>query len=191
MIDANQQAIIFMKVGRHAGETFEEILERKRREYEEAGVIFWGYGGGTMHPINRVQPFVRTVVQQGGTVSLLMQTIDSRHPDTEVFATEFSRDGINWEPLPKGVRVRGSRFALVLDEIQSGDLDLNLDAYTVAAGPSRGRVASEYIKGRVDKGVLELSNTEVNQDSDSKIVKISFAARLREPYAVLLRSDRG
>ena len=55
-IQADRDTIVFMKVGRHAGETFEEILERKQREYERAGRIFWGYGGGTMHPTQKVQP---------------------------------------------------------------------------------------------------------------------------------------
>ena len=35
-------AFIFMKVGNHAGETFESILERKRREFDRAGKIFLG-----------------------------------------------------------------------------------------------------------------------------------------------------
>lgn len=34
-------AFIFMQVGNHAGETFETIMERKRREFDRAGKIFW------------------------------------------------------------------------------------------------------------------------------------------------------
>ena len=35
------QAFIFIRVGKHAGEDFESILERKQRELEHAGKIFW------------------------------------------------------------------------------------------------------------------------------------------------------
>lgn len=184
----DQDSIIFMKVGRHAGETFEEIVERKRREYERAGRIFWGYGGGTMHPITRVQPFVRMQVREGKNVSIVMQEMDSKHPDTEVFAKEFSRDGVTWEKVPDGIKVRGSRYALVLDELREGELmDLNLDDYAVGAGPSEGKVAAQYIRGRVDKGLLVRSAHE-SVVVEPAIVKVRYAATLKEPFAVLLRS---
>lgn len=184
-------AIVFMKVGRHAGETFEEIVERKRREYATAGRIFWGYGGGTMHPTQKVQPFAGMKIKEGKQITLVMQGILSNHPDTEVYATEFSRDGETWEPMPNGIRVRGSRYALVLDEIEEGDLNIDLANYRVGIGPSEGKVASKYIKGRVDKGCLDLSGPANTEGTPSRIVQATYFARLREPYAVLLRSGNG
>lgn len=184
-------AIVFMKVGRHAGETFEEIVERKRQEYDAAGRIFWGYGGGTMHPTQKVQPFANMKIKEGKNITLVMQEIVSNHPDTEVFATEFSRDGETWEPVPEGIKVRGSRYALVLDEIQSGDLNIDLSHYRVGVGPSEGKVASEYIKGRVDKGCLDLTGPANEEGVQGKIIKATYVARLQEPYAVLLRSGGG
>ena len=184
---ADDEPFIFMKVGRHAGETLEQILERKQRELEAAGRIFWGYGGGTMHPITKVQPFVRSRIERGAEIRLLMQSIDSKHPDTEVFATEMSSDGVHYEPLPAGAQVRGSKYALVLGEIQSGDLEVDLSAYQVGEGPSAGRNAAEYIKGRVDKGLLDPSG-ERSDPEQGVIQRIHFAAKLVEPYAVLLRS---
>src|SRR5438477_290714 len=50
---------LFMKVGNHANETWEQILERKRKEYDRTGRTFWGYGGTTCHPLGVVQPFAR------------------------------------------------------------------------------------------------------------------------------------
>ena len=195
-IAADLDSVIFMKVGRHAGEDFDQILERKRREYEQTGMIFWGYGGGTMHPIQRVQPFVRMRVEHGQRVVIVMKEVDSRHPDTEVYATEYSRDGVHWEAIPEGVRVRGSRYALVLDEIREGDLTLDLNRYQVGVGPSAGKRASNYIRGRVDKGCLdrleigqgeEHRNAE-NQAEGGNIIRVQHIATLREPFAVLLRS---
>ena len=186
---ADDEPFVFMKVGRHAGEELDEILARKRLELERAGRIFWGYGGGTMHPIEKVQPFVRSRIEHGGTIKLLMQSILSKHPDTPVVATQFSRDGTTWEEIPEGVEVRGSKYALVIGEIQSGgELEVDFDAYQVGAGPSSGRVASNYIKGRVDKGLLD-PRPVVPGGPDATRVPIHFAAQLVEPYAVLLRSN--
>jgi hypothetical protein len=184
-------AIVFMKVGRHAGETFEDIIKRKRREYAAAGRIFWGYGGGTMHPVYKVQPFASMKIKEGKHITLVMQEIISNHPDTEVYATEFSRDGETWEPVPEGIKVRGSRYALVLDEIEDGDLNIDLADYRVGVGPSEGKVASEYVKGRVDKGCLDRTGPPNTNEVSSKIVQATYFAHLREPYAVLLRSGKG
>ena len=48
--DADLDTIIFMKVGRHAGEDFEAIIERKRREYDAAGMIFGAMVGAPCTP---------------------------------------------------------------------------------------------------------------------------------------------
>lgn len=182
------EPFVFMKVGRHAGEDLDEILERKRRELDRAGMIFWGYGGGTMHPIDKVQPFIRSKIDQTGPLKLLMQSIVSKHPDTAAVATEYSKDGVHWESVPEGIEVRGSRYALVLGEIEAGDgEDLDLNAYQVGAGPSAGKSAGGYIKGRVDKGLL-VPAQEGLQAGGSRIVTVDYAAQLKEPYAVLLRS---
>lgn len=184
---APDEPFVFMKVGRHAGEDLDEILARKRLEMERAGMIFWGYGGGTMHPIDKVQPFVRSRIEHNGQIKLLMQSILSRHPDTAAVATEYSADGVHWEPIPPGVEVRGSKYALVLGEIQSGeDLEVDFGAYQVGAGPSSGRAAAEYIKGRVDKGLLDPAPGA--PPAGARRVPIHFAAQMQAPFAVLLRS---
>jgi hypothetical protein len=183
-IDANLPSMIFMKVGLHAGEEFEQILERKRLEYKRAGKIFWGYGGGTMHPIQRVQPFARMKLEHGETIRLVMQEIVSRHPPTTVVAKEYSPDGVHWSPIPAGVEVKGSRYALILDEIQVGDLTVDLSQYRVGTGPSEGRNAVTYIKGRVDKGCLERGESA---DVPQTPVAVHHTATLQAPFAVLLR----
>lgn len=186
-LDANLDHIIFMKVGVHAGETFESILERKRREYEVTGRTFWGYGGGTMHPLTRVQPFVHMHVTHGQRISIVMEEINSHHAPTEVFAKHFSSDGVTWERIPDGVKVTGSRYALVLDEIKAGDLELNLNEYVVGTGPSAGKEAAAYVRGRVDKGCL--SRATSNQAAgEPKLVHVKHAAHLLAPYAVLLKA---
>lgn len=178
--------LLFMKVGLHAGESFDDILVRKRREYETAGMIFWGYGGGTCHPTRCVQPFAKMKVEAGQQILIVMEEIDSRHPPTTMVAKEYSEDGVLWKPIPKGIQVRGSRYAVVLGELHEGDLDIDLSDYQVAAGPSTGKQATQYIGGRVDKACLtKLPNR--SPSAAPQVKKIHHFAELTAPYAVFTR----
>lgn len=179
--------LLFMKVGLHAGETLEQILERKRREYDEAGMIFWGYGGSSCHPARAVQPFARLKVQEGHGVYIVMEEIESHHPPSKIIANEYSEDGILWKPIPKGIVVRGSRYAVVLDEIIIGNLDINLSEYNVGAGPSTGRAASEYMRGHVDKACIQKS-PEHSANLKEQVKHIAFYAKMKSPFAVFTRN---
>jgi len=178
---------IFMKVGQHAGEDFERILARKREEYRRAGMTFWGYGGPTCHPITQIRPFVREVVARGGGLHLLMESMDSKADPDIVPATEYSEDGIVWKPLPNGIIVTGSRYAIVLGEIREEELELPLHDYAVALGRSEGRNASQYLQGRVDKACLSLDSSRAGAPEKPRLVQIKYSAEVIEPYAVLLR----
>lgn len=178
--------LFFMKVGLHAGETFEQILERKRREYEKTGFIFWGYGGGTCHPTRIVQPFARMSIEEDKDIYIVMEEINSHHPPTSIIAHEYSEDGLIWKPIPNGIEIRGSRYAVILDELQEGDLDLDLSAYKVALGPSTGKIASNYIGGRVDKACI--SSIQISQNNlESNLKKIRHLAKIKAPFAVFTR----
>ena len=183
------KAFIFMRVGNHAGETFESILERKQREFDRAGKIFWGYGGTTLHPTKHVQPFVKTWLRNADSIQLVMEPINSKADPDLLLAQEYSADGITWEPIPEGIEVTGSRYAIVLDEIKPGNLDLDLSGLEVGIGPSRGRNAADYVKGRVDKGCFITAESSAVSQSvlNPRIVPVRFQARLLEPYAVMLR----
>lgn len=177
---------IFMKVGMHAGEGFDSILERKNEEYRKTGMTFWGYGGSTCHPLTQVRPFVASVMEQGQQVYLLMQEMDSKADPDLVPATEYSEDGIEWKTLPSGIVVTGSRYAIVLGDIEKEDLLLPLNDYAVALGRSEGRRASKYISGRVDKACLTRVDTKFI-DAEAPPIHIGRKAVIKEPYAVLLR----
>ncbi len=182
---------LFMKVGNHANESWAQILDRKRKEYETTGRIFWGYGGTTCHPLGVVQPFARLSLREQGGIALVMEAIDSRADPDIVPATEYSKDGIEWEPMPEGICVTGSRYALVLDEIKPGDLAFQLNEYEVALGPSTGKGAEAYITGHIDKGCFVRSKEPRVVTDDARKAKVTrrvaFTAELKEPFGVLLR----
>jgi len=178
---------IFMKVGNHAGEDWDAILKRKRKELVDSGKIFWGYGGTSCHPINQVQPFARLTLKEQGQIGLIMESIDSHAGSIEVKAQEYSSDGITWEPIPDGILVTGSRYALILGKIEPIDLEVNLADFEVGVGPSRGKIADEYLKGRIDKACLKRRESGL-VEIEPKIHKISFTANLIDPFAVLLRT---
>ena len=115
---------------------------------------------------------------------MVMEPIDSRADPDILPAQEYSIDGIYWRPLPSGIVVTGSRYAVVLDEIKPGQLDLDLAMFEVGVGPSRGRNAAGYVQGRVDKGCFVATEARV---ATSNIRKVQVQSRVVEPYAVMLR----
>lgn len=180
--------VLFMKIGIHAKESLEDIIQRKLKEIDDTGLAFWGYGGNTCHPTRMVQPFARDAAAQGSPIHLVMQKVESNHW-AEGRAEEFSTDGQKWEQVPDKIEVRGSRFALVIDDLKEADLSLPLSRTTVALGPSIGKSGRKYISGRVDKACLELgANVDIPPAPDEQSTPIGLIATLREPYAVLLRN---
>src|SRR5439155_2717458 len=87
---------------------------------------------------------------------LCMHEMNSRHFAEQLRANEFSVDGMKWEPIPDTINVRGSRFALVLEDLKQEELMLPLAKAQVAIGLSKGRPAGRYIQGQVDKACLEV-----------------------------------
>ncbi len=181
--------VLYMKVGTHANETLESIIERKRKEIENVGFGMWGYGGNACHPRTMVQPFARMYEERNETIHLCMEEMDSRHFAEQIRADEYSADGKNWIDVPEGINPLGSRYALLIRNLKLVDLELSLAQTRVAVGPSQGRIGSEYIRGQSDKACFEVSelaqNVEIPGDS---VKRIKLVAELHEPYAVFLRN---
>src|ERR1043165_1204620 len=180
--------LLFMKVGTHAQESLADIIARKAKEIDDAGVAFWGYGGNTCHPQTMVQPFAKSFVERGKTVYLCMQPMTSRHFAEQVCADEYSINGINWQPIPPGINVLGSRYALVIKNLHQEEFDLPLGATRVAVGNSMGASGAKYISGRVDKACLEVTEDLSSVPPDEPRVRIGLVAELTEPSAVPLRN---
>ncbi len=177
--------LIFMKVGTHAGERLSDILRRKRKEIEDAGFALWGYGGNTCHPLTMVRPFAQEIEQRGGVIHLVMQPMESRHFAVPERAEEFSRDGLKWDPIPKEINVRGSRYALAIKDLREEEFELPLARTRVAIGNQLGRPGDLYIQGRVDKACLEVVGEPVPDEREP--VEIGLVAEIVDPYAVFVR----
>lgn len=177
--------VLFMKVGTHAREELSEIIDRKQREIAEAGFAMWGYGGNTCYP-NMVRPFAESAHADGQVVRLCMEQMNSKHAAEQIRAAQYSVDDSAWHDIPRAINVMGSRFALCINRLEQLDFEeeLPLDATEVAIGRSKGRVGSDYIRGRVDKACLKVTSATTDPD---KIKKISLVAEIIEPYAVFLR----
>lgn len=181
-------AFIFMKIGSHAGENLDTILERKQREIDRVGRSFWGYGGATCHPLKQVQPFARSLAQRSARVLLLMEYINSTADPDIVPASLYSVDGVQWNPIPEGINVTGSKWALVLGEIKPGELEVPFEEFAVGIGQSIGTAADTYLKGRVDKACLIRSRSAgAAATAPGKIRKISYVGKLIEPFGVLVK----
>jgi hypothetical protein len=181
--------LVFMKVGTHAREPLSEIIARKRQEIKDAGFALWGYGGNTCHPLTSVQPFARSFANDGSTVHLVMEEMESKHFAVPERAEEYSIDGLNWKEVPEAINVRGSRFALAIDTLEQDDFELPLGETRVAVGNQQGRRGDRYIKGRVDKACLQIvEDVPPEDEEDPRRVPIGLVARIVDPYAVLLRS---
>jgi len=182
-------SILFMKIGIHAREPLEQIIERKLREIDDVGMAFWGYGGSTCHPTSMVQPFAQEQAVQNHPIHLVMQKMESNHWAEPVPADEYSIDGHEWLAIPRGVEVRGSRYALIINNLRETDLQLPLARAQVALGPSQGKPALNYIAGRVDKACLTLSeNVDLPLEEGEPATPIGLVAELKAPYAVFLRN---
>jgi hypothetical protein len=180
--------LLYMKVGTHAQETLDQIIDRKCKEIENAGYALWGYGGNTCHPTSMVQPFAKEYERRGGVIYLCMQEMESKHFAEPVRAKEFSIDGIGWRPIPAPVNVLGSRYALVIKDLHREEFELALSRTRVAVGNSMGRTGDRYIGGRVDKACLEIMDQGVTQPEGGPSIRIGLVAELADPFAVFVRN---
>jgi len=180
--------VVFMKYGTHAGEGADRIIKRKNEEYSETNRIYWGYNGTLCHPTTQVQPFAQEATRSGKSVYLALSPTSSAPRITSEEATHYSSDKENWNSLPPGAKVTGSKYALVCGKLQKRSEKIDLSEYSVGVGNSKGTPAPNYIKGQVDKGCLirkkDGSSSEI---PFSQSIQIDWISRLVQPYSIFLK----
>jgi hypothetical protein len=181
------EAILFMKVGNEPGETLEAIVERKIKEEETAGVTFWGYGGTLCHPRKVVQPFLAGCCASGLPIQVMMSRTNSELRTTRTIAQECSVDKRKWCPIPNGIMVTTSRYALVLRHFRRCEFEIDIANYVVAYGPKKNTPFNQYIRYHVDKGVATRLASANASERPIAPISISFVADLVKPYAIFVR----
>lgn len=180
--------LLYMKVGMHAQESLDDIVERKMKEIDRRGIATWGYGGSSCHPRTMVQPFAREYAEAKRPIHLVMEPMESKHNHEPVRATHWSEDNDNWEEIPEGIDALGSKFALIIGNLHTETFELPLDQTLVARGPNAGRAGSLYIKGQNDKACLKYAPDAPPANADRGQIKlIGLVAELVAPYAVYLK----
>jgi hypothetical protein len=177
-----------MKVGMHAQESLDAIVERKLLEIKRRGIASWGYGGSSCHPLTMVQPFARRHAEANRPIHLVMEPMKSKHDRPPARATHWSEDKEKWDEIPDGIDALGSKFALIIGGLHVEQFDLPLDQTRVALGRSEGKPGSLYVKGQCDKACLEYQPGGHRPNAEPEEPKqIGLIAQLVAPYAVFLR----
>lgn len=175
----NLDNIIIMKCGTHASEKIEDIFKRKKLEELNNGYSCWGYGGTLCHPLKQVQPFCNTYQK----VYLLLTPTNSELNNQPKRAERFSIDKEIWKSLNSKINIYGSKYALVIKNLQKCDFEIDLKDYVVAIGNSKGKSLVDYLNGRIDKAcaIKNKNNAQI-----SKKIKIVMIAEVVAPYSLFV-----
>ena len=175
-----------MKVGFHVDETWQQIIKRKLVEDRIQNIVFWGYNGTICRPLI-VQEFVAIALEKNVIPKLVLSFTPSKYISKYIKRSkEFSVDGKRWFLLPNNVKVKGSKYAIVCHNLRKEDSWLDLDMYRVACGKRKGTRLSQYIRYRIDKACA-IYDDSCCHSVGKRVVKITYVADLKEPYAVFIR----
>lgn len=175
--------IVIMKYGVHAQEDVYNIIQRKKEEYKKCGKIFWGYNGVLCNPKTQIQPFLNENRNREEETFLLLVRTFSDNNGEGYCGKEFSYDRDLWMTLPEGIKVVGSKYAVVCDDLVECDIQINLNDYAIAVGNSRQKPLNDYLKGRVDKACASLK-TKDDKNIENNVC-VSFYSRVLD--AVFIR----
>jgi hypothetical protein len=177
------RAVVLMKVGYHAQEHLHSIVQRKRSELRSTGQTWWGYGGSVCNPQKQVHPFAR---ESGGAVTVVFLPTSSRPGNPSEIARSWSLDKAVWSPMPNGINVTGSKYALVLDQLEEVDESIDLARYIVGIGNSIGKPVTDYLRFQCDKACVRRNDASGVRDDRHVVLR----GRLKEPWAVFLGLQR-
>lgn len=180
----NLKNIIIMKCGTHASEKIEDIFKRKKEEEQKNGYIYWGYGGTLCHPLNQAQPFCN----YNEKVYLLLTPTNSELNNEPKKSKYFSINNKTWKNIDTNVNVYGSKYALVIKNLQKCDFEIDLSNYEIAIGNSKGKNLADYLNGRVDKACA-IKRKYSNLSTELKKIKIVMIAELINPYSVFVKEE--
>jgi hypothetical protein len=182
-----------MKAGPYCGYSLDEIIDIKQKEERRCGKFFWGYGGVFCRP-QTVQVFASYAGKRDHTpVVLFSETASAFTTEQGGRFTSFSQDKINWLPLDERILLVGNtkvpHFAITAKNLRTTDSEINTGDYLSFTGMGMfsdlNKCLDDYFRYRVDKvcGVYSHSKNKKGK----RIVKVSYAADLVEPYCVYIK----
>src|SRR3989344_4329172 len=122
---SKKKYLLFSVIGSHAGESEQEIFNRKKREILNADKSFWlikSFKSKT----EDIQNFCRLASEEGEDIFCIFleasQKGGAQPTKTNSVAYQFSSNNIHWSDIPKGIRVTGKidkkTTALVLESLE-------------------------------------------------------------------------
>lgn len=69
---------------------------------------------------------------------------------------EYSYDKCSWQNIPEEIKVIGSKYAIICEELVECSIQLDLSDYKIAVGNSKNKSLCGYFRGRVDKACARL-----------------------------------
>lgn len=173
--------IVLMKYGAHAGESSDNIIERKQRELKETGQVFWGYGGTLCHPINQIHPFLNENRENNQKTYLVLvktkKEMENGNNKIQDRLNLYSENKVDWYPIPIGINVTGSKYAIICKSFDICSLDIDLSLYRIPFGSSQGCRLSNYLGWRKNRACGRYNEKDLDI-AVSKIVNVSIIAEI-------------
>lgn len=183
------KGIVISVVGTHAGESLQQIFERKKKEIGIVGYTYWLYKSHSAKP-GAIQKLANFGKNNLDCYFISASAKSGARPTKEQSVSKYSSvDGKLWQKIPKDILVTGSSksaFALVLKEINlvERDIDLwNYSSFNDSGGPVRIRLGGSTL------AVVEKSSTLHPDKMSSHIRKIVAIGKLTGPFSVWLKPD--
>lgn len=187
-----QKYVVISIMGPHAGESEEEIFERKRREIEDTGKSFWLHKSYNAKP-DVVQDISKEALKKSNTpLCIFIQASSKKGAQPTKQADrmrEFSVDKKNWKKIPSGILVTGSSknsFIMVfnkLDLIERKEF-LNLWNYSLFGTPGK---AVKMALGASTVCSLKESSEDDQNKMKSNLRKVVAVGELTHPFAAWVR----
>lgn len=184
------QNIVLMKYGPYYGEDALAVINRKRLEFSKHDFFFWGYGGKTCHPINRLRPFAERAAREGEKVYLALTPTKSKFGILTTPKMRFSEARIKkpgeGEFLPEGIYVYQSAYALKCGELFEVNRIIDLNQYVIALDKIQPpRRLQDYLRFQIDKACA-IYSPSTSLPKNGNLVQIDYVAELLPPYSYFL-----
>ena len=180
-------------IGSHAGEEFNDILIRKKKDIQNVGKTFWVINSYKAKP-NMIQTICNSDRSQAAErlcAFLEPSSIGGSVPTkTSLVATEYSVDMSKWEKFPSGIgpvtgKITRSACALVFDDLSLCEFEA-LDLWQYADFFNQDQPV-KILQGASTIGVIAKNTSTHPNRMKSHLRQIVAVGKLSEPFAVWLR----